>query len=77
MSIAPGITGACPHCKVHVRFEEAMVERMREPVRLPSTLKISTKSGQQIELQAASCPSCAMPILTAVSLYDHREGYRE
>lgn len=77
MSIAPGTTGACPHCKVHVRFEEAQVERMQQSVKLNSYLTISTESAKQIALQAASCPSCGMPILTTVYFYDYDESYRE
>ena len=63
--VAPHTTGKCPHCNVHVRFEDTNLAGGRQ---------IQTRKGITFTVISAGCPECGQPILTGKYLQNSNNG---
>jgi len=70
MSIQPGDTGRCPHCKVSARFEMVQIIGGGNSFGQHRDVGFMTLSGYRLNLLAASCPACGQPIVTATVIVE-------
>lgn len=68
MSYSAGQTGACPHCKVGVRFESTSIRVGGSNHGRLDPILFNTPSDYSLKVRSSGCPACGRPILVATSL---------
>jgi hypothetical protein len=65
MSITPGQTGRCPHCRLSVRFEPVRIKTGGSDYGPINPLLYISPSNHGLDVRSAACPACGRLILTA------------
>ena len=68
MPIKPSETERCPHCRIAVRFDQvSLIAPSGSGLGTVNPITYRTPGGYDLSVNAAGCPACGRPILTAVS----------